>query len=199
LFSQNAKKYGNSIFDLIHVDSSYKTRMLMCTPDEYDSVKYTGNVIETSWKENMFLHELSSLPNHELKRIPVSMWLRHKSETKMSLIDVRNLNKSFGTGYGQRECTRHKGLQTYFGPRYCYRPLMNPKYGEGGIKYKVDFFHQTYSNPELLLISHPKVNNAAREALDLPRSMNSSYMEFVGYEACSKVIWTSGTMKKNQK
>ena len=91
----------------------------------------TGNAIETSWKENDFLHELSSLPNYELKRIPVSMWLRHKSETKMSLIDVRNLNKSFKTGYGQRECTRHKGLQTYFGPRYCYRPLMNPKYGEG--------------------------------------------------------------------
>ena len=73
MFTQNAKKYGNSIFDLIHVDSSYKTRMLMCTPDEHDSVKCTGNVIETSWKENSFLHELSSLPNDELKGVSVSM------------------------------------------------------------------------------------------------------------------------------
>ena len=54
LFTHNAKKYANSIFDLIHSDSSYKTRMLMCTPCEYDSVKCTGNVIETSWKEKKF-------------------------------------------------------------------------------------------------------------------------------------------------
>jgi hypothetical protein len=55
LFTQNAKKYGKPIFDLIHVDSSYKTRMLMCIPEEYEYVKHTGNAIETSWKENTFL------------------------------------------------------------------------------------------------------------------------------------------------
>ena len=129
LFTQNAKKYGKSIFDLIHVDSSYKTRMLMCTPDEYNSVICTGNVMKTSLKENSFLHELSSLPNHELKGVSVSMWLKHQFETKMSLLDVKNLNNSLGTGYGQREYTKHKGLQAYFGPKYCYRPLMNPNYG----------------------------------------------------------------------
>ena len=75
LFTQNAKKYGKPIFDLIHVDSSYKTRVLMCIPEEYEYVKHTGNAIETSWKENMFLHELSSLPNHELKGVSASMWL----------------------------------------------------------------------------------------------------------------------------
>ena len=54
LFTQNAKKYENYIFDLIHVDSSYKTRMLMCTPDEYDFVKCTGNVTETSFERKLF-------------------------------------------------------------------------------------------------------------------------------------------------
>ena len=56
--------------------------MSMCTPDEYDSVKCTCIVIETSWKENIFLHELSSLPNHELKGFLVSMWLKHQFEPK---------------------------------------------------------------------------------------------------------------------
>ncbi len=51
IFTQNEKKYNNSIFDLSHVDLLHKTRMLMCTPDEYDSVKCTGNVNEISWKE----------------------------------------------------------------------------------------------------------------------------------------------------
>ena len=125
------------------------------------------------------------------------MWLKHHFETKMSLLDVKILNNSLGTGYGQRECTKHKGLQAYFGPRYCYRPLMNPNYGKGEIKYKVDYYRQTYSNPEQLLMSCPKVNNTAREALDITRSINSNYMEFVGYNTCSKVIWTSGTMKRN--
>ena len=69
---------------------------------------------------------------------------------------------------------------------------MNPNYGEGEIKYKVDYYRQTYSNPELLLISCPKVNNAAREVLDITRSINSNYMEFVGYKKCSKVIVSKG-------
>ena len=126
------------------------------------------------------------------------MWLKHQFETKMSLIDVKKLNNSLGTGYGQRECTKHKGLHAYFGPRYCHRPLMNSNYDEGEIKYRMEYYCQTYSNPELLLISHPKANNAAREALDITRSINSNYMEFVGYKTCSKVIWTSGTMKRHQ-
>eukprot|EP00957_Ditylum_brightwellii_P157434 11981984-Ditylum_brightwellii.AAC.1 len=61
----------------------------------------------------------------------------------------------------------------------------------------MDYYRQTYSNPELLLTSHPKDNNAAREALDLTRSIHSNYMEFVGYKARSKVIWTLGTMKRS--
>ena len=75
---------------------------------------------------------------------------------------------------------------------------MNPNYGEGEMKYKVDYYRQTYSNLELLLISRPKVNNTAREALDITRSINSNCMEFAGYKICSKVIWTSGTMKRNR-
>eukprot|EP00957_Ditylum_brightwellii_P137997 10520628-Ditylum_brightwellii.AAC.1 len=30
-----------------------------------------------------FLHELSSLPNHELTGVSVSMWLKHQFETKI--------------------------------------------------------------------------------------------------------------------
>jgi hypothetical protein len=37
------------------------------------------------------------------KGISVSIWLKHQFETKMSLLDVKNLNNSLGTGYGQRE------------------------------------------------------------------------------------------------
>eukprot|EP00957_Ditylum_brightwellii_P041636 3153515-Ditylum_brightwellii.AAC.1 len=61
----------------------------------------------------------------------------------------------------------------------------------------MNYYHQTYSKPELSLNSCPKANNAARDALDITRTITSNYMEFAGYKTCRKVIWTSGTMKRN--
>ena len=197
-FKYNAKYFSDSTFDLIHIDSAYPNRIVLCTQDEYDLLKNTSNCTETEWKDNSFLHELTSLPNHELKGVTVSMWTKHNFESKITLDDVKNLNNALGSGYGQRYCTKNIGLQAFFGPRYSHRPLMNPNYGEGPTKFSMDYYRQTFSNPEILLQTRPKIIHAAKEALNVTRFINSNYMEFVGYNTCKKVIWTSGYVERKK-
>ena len=109
------------------------------------------------------------------------MCTRYDFRTELTLNDVENLNDSFGLGFGESHCNNHIGLEGYFGPRYSHRPLMTPDYDEGEIKYYIDYYCQLYSNSEHLLISHPKVINAAQEVFNTTRNINPNYTDIVGW------------------
>ena len=59
-------------------------------------------------------------------------------------------------------------------------------------KFEVDYYIQTYCSAEKVAHIRKKLKKSGQEVIYYFKGFSSSYMDFVGYETCDKLIWTSG-------
>ena len=94
--------------------------------------------------------------------------------------------------FGYREREHSMVVNDYFGPWRKNRLHATPDYGPRKYKLEVDYYRQTYCSPEKVARIREKLEKSGQEVMYSSKCLNYNYIEFVSYETCDKLIWTSG-------
>ena len=82
----------------------------------------------------------------------------------------------------------------FFGPRRTNIPHSTPNYGPRKYNFEVDYHRQIYCSPEKRSRIRRKLGIQDQEVMYYYKCFNYSYIEFVIYETCDKLMWTSGKL-----
>ena len=155
------------------------------------AIQKEENIKKLQVSNKIYYYGVSSKPNVGIIGISVSMRKQHNFEIIFTSEDVLNIQYAIGKGFGYRERTFSMGVNYYFGPIRTNRPHASPNYETGQPKFEIDYYRQKYFSPENDSYMR-KVEKEGKEVMYSSKSFNYNYMEFVGYETCEKLIWTSG-------
>ena len=155
------------------------------------------NVTLNTNAENPFYWNFSNLPNTSIPGIVVSMW---DCVPPIKDLFPRNHYKSmqdrFGKAFGSRKSVPSGAFNCYLGPCNSKRPKHNPSYGEERREH-VDYDRNYYSFAHMHVPLQNSINHSARLILQHVKNINDEYMSFVGYDTCTRAIWTQGISKRS--
>ena len=138
-----------------------------------------------------FLYGLTNLPNVMLPGVCVSMWRNSAHMNYVSMEFTTAIEKSFGRGFGDRSCAPCLGVNGYFG-HHCSKRVISRPETKPGTRVMDHYGRQTDKFQENVPLCQKFIYSQARAVLQITRTMNDNYMQFIGYDTCNRIIWTQG-------
>ena len=149
------------------------------------------NIAKSQVSINHFYFELSFKPNVDIMGIKVYMCKPREIETIFTYNDVMSIQYFIGNGFGFQIRAFSVGVNAYFDPRRTNGLHETPNYGTGKSKFEIDYCRQTLFPRKTGSCARNVGESSSRSNVFL-KYFNYNYMEFVGYDTCDKLIWTSG-------
>ena len=98
-----------------------------------------------------------------------------------------NIQYAIGKGFGCIEIVYYIVVNAYFGPRRTNIPHATPNYGPWEYKFEIDYSRQTCFSRKMAHIWE-KLEKELQEVMYSSKNFNYTYMAFVGYDTCDKLI-----------
>lgn len=181
--------------DLISLPYSRRpVRMFLCVEAEYESQRGKDNTKECSFEGiGQFIYNVSSEIGAHLPGTLFSTWdFNEGIADTFDQKDLLDIQDRFGSFFGNRSSVSSGGINGYIGPRLSSRPTMTPALGPGTVfnaSYYRQHYNQDHKHPEL----RSKISLAAKKVQQVAHQYAGSLMQFIGYDACSRLIWTQGS------
>jgi hypothetical protein len=184
--------------DLISIPYSDRiVRISVCSEEEYETLRSMGDVTVHSFGSiGSFLTRESSDYEVDIPGFIVSTWeLNSEMTGKFDMADLKEFQNRFGTFFGNRPSVPCGGINGYLGCRNSFKPTLSPALGPGTIfsaSYHRKHYLEDHKHPHLC----HKVRCHAKEAQSLAYRYAGTLMHFVGYDTCSRLIWTQGSCQR---
>ena len=193
-------------FDLLDIVDVHVPVRFSLVPDDLFKVlqQRKWKVVDKSGKVQC-LYDFSDVCNVFVDGHVVSMWESQRDyEYKQgplvfTIDDVKKAAVCFKGGYGNRDTTRNIGQNVFFGPRLSARPRHSPDSGKGPLHLLRAYYRAYYTDVQWAPLVQMKCSEMGSEILKIFRHTNQNFNEFVGWETCSRGIYTTGSLLDSRK
>ena len=196
------KQLAQSSFSIIDIDSDNPVRLFFTETSDIE--KLLKSDIGEAVVE---IHDILKAPIYMVKTgvancllpgVCVSMWDQSLRLPEFSLAECQNLQKCFGEGFGSRRCSWSCGMNLYLGARQNRLANDAPNL-RGEVVSEVEYCKEFFNNWALQAPLRKKVCASVKIDIDVVRRLNPNFFCFIGYGACSRFMWTQGTLVSTSK